>query len=93
MWDLGVCLFVMATRRFPFSDGTAQGLFRKIRRGQFEFPPEEETAPALTASGLKMFYCNSFSVKRIIKERLLVLDPKLRATAAELLHDPWLRPS
>lgn len=51
LWSLGICLFVLATRRFPFYDGTAQGLFRKIRSGSYEFPIG--TYPALTEPGFE----------------------------------------
>jgi hypothetical protein len=38
VWSLGVMLFVLLTGKFPFSASTAEGIFRNVRRGQFEVP-------------------------------------------------------
>lgn len=69
MWALGVVLFTMLYGQFPFYDSMPQELFRKIKAAEFTLP---EDSPI------------SENTKMIIR-KLLVLNPKQRMTAEEVL--------
>lgn len=69
MWALGVVLFTMLYGQFPFYDSVPQELFRKIKAAEFTLP---EDSPI------------SENTKMIIR-KLLVLNPKQRMTADEVL--------
>lgn len=69
MWALGVVLFTMLYGQFPFYDSIPQELFRKIKAAEFTVPEDSVI---------------SENTKAIIKQ-LLVLDPKQRMTAEQVL--------
>ncbi len=70
----GVLLFVVLIGRYPFYDTTPQGLFTRIRTGQFAIPVESQI---------------SYSARALI-HGLLRRDPTERPQAETLLALPWL---
>ncbi|XP_013382493.1 serine/threonine-protein kinase 40 [Lingula anatina] len=70
LWALGVVLFTMLYGQFPFYDQVPQELFRKIKAADFTIPNDGRV---------------SDSAVMLIK-RLLVLDPKVRLTAGQVLE-------
>lgn len=76
MWSLGVILFILLTKRPPFSeDNNNQTLYSQIENVVYEYDQE----PKL-----------SNSVKDLIS-KLLVLEPEKRLTAKQALNHPWLK--
>ncbi|XP_074655120.1 serine/threonine-protein kinase 40-like [Tubulanus polymorphus] len=69
MWALGVVLFTMLYGQFPFYDSVPQELFRKIKIAEYTIPNDGRV---------------SDNTNNIIR-KLLVLDPKTRLTAEEVI--------
>lgn len=69
MWALGVVLFTMLYGQFPFYDSSPTQLFNKIRAADYSIPSDGRVSE------------NTISLIR----RLLVLEPKHRMTASEVL--------
>jgi carbon catabolite-derepressing protein kinase len=75
MWALGVILYIMLTGTYPFQDSHPASLFHKIQQGHSA-----------------VFFPTSMSEgARDIIRSLLVKEPHLRLTAAELMSDLWFR--
>ncbi|CAL8141939.1 unnamed protein product [Orchesella dallaii] len=71
MWALGVVLYTMLYGQFPFYDQSPTELFRKIKTGEFQTPVDINVSKK--------------TVELI--QSLLVLDPKKRLTASQVLKD------
>lgn len=70
MWALGVVLFTMLYGQFPFYDSNPQELFRKIKAAEFTLPKESPLSENT----------------RMVIHKLLVLNPKQRMKADEVLE-------
>lgn len=79
MWSLGVIVFILLGGYPPFADKNQRDLFRKIRKGQYEFQPD---------------YWNQVSeeAKDLIRS-LLTVDPTKRSTAGKVLEHKWVKGS
>ena len=75
IWSLGVLLYIMLSGHYPFSANEQTVLFEKIARGHYSFNHEE-------------FDSVSSEGKDLIS-KMLVLEPKLRLTACQILKHPW----
>ena len=78
MWSLGVIAYILLCGFPPFYDENQGKLFKKIQRCQYTF-----TRP----------YWDQVSdgAKKLITT-MLVVDPAKRATAKQVLYDPWMTP-
>lgn len=77
IWSCGVILYVLLSGAPPFWGDTQEAIFREVLRGELD----------LTSHPWPMI---SSEAKACIK-RMLVRDYTKRATAEELLDDPWLK--
>jgi len=68
-WALGVVLFTQLFGQFPFYDSVPQELFRKIKSAEYSIPKDSRVS------------ANTIS----IIDKLLVLNPRLRMTAEQVL--------
>mmetsp|Transcript_26040 Transcript_26040/g.71417 ORF Transcript_26040/g.71417 Transcript_26040/m.71417 type:complete len:355 (+) Transcript_26040:634-1698(+) len=77
MWSVGVILYILLGGYPPFIENTQRELFRKIKRGDYEFHEE---------------YWGTVSTEaRTLIGSLLTVDPKKRLTAEDALTNPWIR--
>ena len=76
MWSVGVILYILLGGYPPFIDDNQRRLFRKIRKGQYEFH-DEYWAPV------------SGDAKDLISG-LLCVDADARLTAREALGSNWI---
>lgn len=77
MWSVGVILYILLGGYPPFIESTQRDLFRKIRRGEYEFHEEYWG----TVSG---------EAKDLISS-LLTVNPKTRLNAEAALQNSWIR--
>mmetsp|Transcript_10832 Transcript_10832/g.32067 ORF Transcript_10832/g.32067 Transcript_10832/m.32067 type:complete len:478 (-) Transcript_10832:534-1967(-) len=76
MWSLGVIMYILLGGYPPFIDHNQRELFRKIRKGQYEFH-KEYWGPV------------SKEAKDLISS-LLTIDPRKRLSAEAALKSPWI---
>eukprot|EP00299_Pterocystis_sp_00344_P012669 c6114_g1_i3.p1 GENE.c6114_g1_i3~~c6114_g1_i3.p1 ORF type:complete len:201 (+),score=52.24 c6114_g1_i3:524-1126(+) len=76
LWSLGVVLYTLLCGYPPFYDDDLPNLFALITAGKFEFDEENWSG------------CSE-AAKDLIR-RLLVVDPRFRLTANEVLEHPWI---
>ncbi|KAH9193936.1 hypothetical protein AeNC1_004088 [Aphanomyces euteiches] len=76
IWSIGVITYVMLCGYTPFHANSQVQLFKKIIKGSYQFhsPYWDDVSP---------------EAQRFVS-RMLVVDPKQRATTEELLADPWI---
>jgi calcium/calmodulin-dependent protein kinase (CaM kinase) II/calcium/calmodulin-dependent protein kinase I len=76
MWSVGVILYILLGGYPPFIENNQRDLFRKIRRGEYEF--HEEYWGTVTAEAKEMI------------SSLLTVDPNNRLDAFGALENPWI---
>lgn len=76
MWSVGVILYILLGGYPPFIENNQRMLFRKIRKGQYEF--HEEYWGSVTQDA-----------KTLIAQ-LLNIDPVGRLSASKALHNKWI---
>ena len=76
MWSIGVITYILLGGYPPFHDDNQRNLFKKIKKADFEFHPENWSSVSEEA-------------KDLIK-RLLTLNPEQRLTVDEALHHSWV---
>merc|ERR1712176_1567249 len=77
MWSIGVIVYTLLGGYLPFDETDQQELFRKIRKGQYEFHDE---------------YWGQVSpeAKDLISS-MLTVQPKKRASAIQVLEHVWMK--
>eukprot|EP01016_Furgasonia_blochmanni_P007073 TRINITY_DN12834_c0_g1_i12.p1 TRINITY_DN12834_c0_g1~~TRINITY_DN12834_c0_g1_i12.p1 ORF type:complete len:379 (-),score=126.99 TRINITY_DN12834_c0_g1_i12:113-1249(-) len=75
-WSIGVILYVLLCGFPPFYEDTNEKLFEMIKKGKYEFPSPQW-------DGISEY------AKDLIK-KLLVIDPKKRLNAEQILNHPWM---
>lgn len=76
VWASGIVLFLMLTGDCPFKSNNEKDLFRKIQRGVYTYPKEDDFKITKEA-------------KDLVK-KLLTVDANNRITADEALRHPWI---
>lgn len=76
LWSLGVILYILLCGFPPFYDESTTGLYRQIKKGQYDFPDPYWTEISNGAKG--------------VVKRLLTVDVAKRATPDDLLKDKWV---
>ena len=75
IWSSGVILYILLCGYPPFNGETDKEIMENVKKGEFDFPPEEWDSVSKGA-------------KDLIK-RMLTFDPKNRPSAKQVLEDPW----
>jgi len=77
IWSVGIVAYILLSGNHPFDSKKANtSMICKILSGKFDFPSAQwDSVPK---------HCKEFI------QRCLVLDPKKRASAQELLKHPWI---
>ncbi|KAJ0397195.1 hypothetical protein ATCC90586_007633 [Pythium insidiosum] len=76
VWSVGIITYILLAGYPPFHDDSQPILFRKIRRGKFQFDSP--------------YWDNVSDDAKDFIRRMLVVKPAERATAAELLTHRWI---
>jgi calcium/calmodulin-dependent protein kinase I len=76
MWSLGVIIYIILGGYPPFIEQNQRELFRKIRRGQYEF--HEEYWGSVSADAKDLI------------SKLLMVDPAKRLSCEEALQHKWM---
>lgn len=76
MWSVGVILYILLGGYPPFIESTQRDLFRKIRKGEYEFHEE--------------YWGTVSSEAKDLISNLLMVDIKKRLTAEQALQNAWI---
>jgi len=90
VWSFGIVLYVLVCGKVPFDDQSMPQLHAKIKRGYVEYPP--------WLTGGKHRLCVYTDGERSLRlpdcknliSRMLVTDPRQRASLNEIMNHPWL---
>lgn len=76
IWSLGVIVYILLGGYPPFIEKNQKNLFRRIKRGEYEFHPQYWSAVSKGAKNLI--------------SRMITVNPDKRITAKEALKDAWI---
>lgn len=77
MWSLGVITYILLGGYPPFVEQNQRELFKKIKRGDYEFHPE--------------YWGNVSREAKDLISSLLTVDPSKRINAEQALNSKWAR--
>ncbi|KAL7536307.1 hypothetical protein ACHAXR_010970 [Thalassiosira sp. AJA248-18] len=80
LWSVGVIAYIMLSGRPPFSGGTDDVIYKKIRRGRYQMENSSLWDQGVSEYGKDFIRC------------LLDMDPKRRWSADMALQHAWLKP-
>lgn len=89
VWSFGIVLYVLVCGKVPFDDQSMPQLHAKIKKGLVDYPAwlsVGELPPCTTSPS----FAKSHSDCRNLISRMLVTDPKQRATLSEIMNHPWI---
>jgi len=76
MWSIGVIVYILLGGYPPFIEQNQKTLFRKIRKGQYEFHPE--------------YWAEVSNDAKDLIRNLLVVDPDKRYTSQNAIENKWI---
>ena len=79
MWSLGVITYILLGGYPPFIEQNQRELFKKIKKGQYEFHVE--------------YWGDVSTDAKDLISSLLTTDPRRRLSAVEALNNPWINGS
>ncbi|KAJ5682232.1 hypothetical protein N7462_005397 [Penicillium macrosclerotiorum] len=95
VWSFGIVLYVLVCGKVPFDDQSMPQLHAKIKKGVVEYPPGLTTGKSelmiMIFQSMKEIATNLLTQEcRHIISRMLVTDPKQRASLSEIMNHPWM---
>lgn len=78
VWSCGVLLYIMLCGLAPFKGTSDKATLTLVSKGNVKFKA-------------KVWKHITDQAKDLIKNKMIVLDPKQRCSAANVLHDTWLK--
>ncbi|KUJ20655.1 Pkinase-domain-containing protein [Mollisia scopiformis] len=82
VWSFGIVLYVLVCGKVPFDDQSMPALHAKIKKGIVDYP--NWLSPGNTDICLHVIECKG------LISRMLVTDPKQRASLQEIMNHPWM---
>ncbi len=89
VWSFGIVLYVLVCGKVPFDDQSMPQLHAKIKRGVVDYP-QWLSHGECACLWLKRPFLLTLSDCKSIIARMLVVDPKERATLQEIMNHPWM---
>lgn len=88
VWSFGIVLYVLVCGKVPFDDQSMPALHAKIKKGLVDYPSWLSSGmPAVPSPCRKL---TPASECKHLMSRMLVTDPKQRATMQEVMGHPWM---
>ena len=75
IWSAGVIFYILLCGYPPFNGETDKEIMESVKKGEFDYPPEEWDVVSKQAKDLI--------------NKMLTYDPKKRPNATQVLEDPW----
>ena len=75
IWSVGVILYTLLVGRPPFQTSNVQKIYDRIRRNEYEIPPEANLSPE-----------SKELIRQILSQR-----PSERPSLQEIMHHPWFQ--
>lgn len=89
IWSFGIVLYVLVCGKVPFDDQSMPQLHAKIKKGVVDYPTWLSSGELPSASAtLATLTC--LTECRNIISRMLVTDPRHRASLTEVMNHPWM---
>lgn len=90
VWSFGIVLYVLVCGKVPFDDQSMPQLHAKIKKGVVEYPQGLSHGKFPHSHTLSSYSNIRFPECRHILSRMLVTDPKQRASLTEIMNHPWM---
>lgn len=90
VWSFGIVLYVLVCGKVPFDDQSMPQLHAKIKKGAVEYPPWLSSGKSLDPQWIANAILTDTTECKHIISRMLVTDPRNRATLAEIMVHPWI---
>lgn len=92
IWSFGIVLYVLVCGKVPFDDQSMPQLHAKIKKGLVDYPSWLSPGKSCTAKGHPFYgqYLMSILECKNLISRMLVTDPKARASLSEIMSHPWI---
>jgi serine/threonine protein kinase KIN1/2 len=90
VWSFGIVLYVLVCGKVPFDDQSMPQLHAKIKRGVVDYPQWLSHGEFRPLSGVVQCLLTFTTDCKSIIARMLVVDPKDRATLQEIMNHPWM---
>lgn len=90
VWSFGIVLYVLVCGKVPFDDQSMPALHAKIKKGLVDYPGWLSTGKLGDCCHFKSIGANCKLECRHLLSRMLVTDPKQRASMYEVMNHPWM---
>jgi len=90
VWSFGIVLYVLVCGKVPFDDQSMPQLHAKIKKGVVDYPQWLSAGRRTqTCSTVELLLTSCTECRNLIS-RMLVTDPRQRASLSEIMNHPWI---